>query len=170
MGYPVCPNRIHSSGINGPWKSLFETTKSFLGDGHRLKLFLGVWESGEGWHCRGCCPRCCWPWGCWPRWFWRQRSRVLNNFCHRLGGAPPTCGTTAQRMKIVIVFVRTRIFLRLRIKFVFIPGLALALQLFELMVQLPRIRTETLMESQIYKINMICWLIKTKTKSPSKAE
>ena len=47
MGYPVCPNRIHSSGINGPWKSLFETTKSFLGDGHRLKLFLGVWESGE---------------------------------------------------------------------------------------------------------------------------
>ena len=46
MGYPVCPNRIHSSGINGPWKSLFETTKSFLGDGHRLKLFLGVWESG----------------------------------------------------------------------------------------------------------------------------
>ena len=47
MGYPVCPNRIHSSGINGPWKSLFETTKSFLGDSHRLKLFLGVWESGE---------------------------------------------------------------------------------------------------------------------------
>ena len=47
MGYPVCPNRIHSSGINGPWKSLFETTKSFLGDGHRLKLFLGVWESGD---------------------------------------------------------------------------------------------------------------------------
>ena len=47
MGYPVCPNRIHSSGINGPWKSLFETTKSFLGDGHRLKLFFGVWESGE---------------------------------------------------------------------------------------------------------------------------
>ena len=46
MGYPVCSNRIHSSGINGPWKSLFETTKSFLGDGHRLKLFLGVWESG----------------------------------------------------------------------------------------------------------------------------
>ena len=46
MGYPVCPNRIHSSGINGPWKSLFEATKSFLGDGHRLKLFLGVWESG----------------------------------------------------------------------------------------------------------------------------
>ena len=46
MGYPVCPNRIHSSGINGPWKSLFETTKSFLGDGHRLKLFLGVWKSG----------------------------------------------------------------------------------------------------------------------------
>ena len=47
MGYPVCSNRIHSSGINGPWKSLFETTKSFLGDGHRLKLFLGVWESGD---------------------------------------------------------------------------------------------------------------------------
>ena len=46
MGYPVCPNRIHSSGINGPRKSLFEITKSFLGDGHRLKLFLGVWESG----------------------------------------------------------------------------------------------------------------------------
>ena len=46
MGYPVCPNRIHSSGINGPWKSLFETTKSFFGDGHCLKLFLGVWESG----------------------------------------------------------------------------------------------------------------------------
>ena len=46
MGYPVCSNRIHSSGINGPWKSLFETIKSFLGDGHRLKLFLGVWESG----------------------------------------------------------------------------------------------------------------------------
>ena len=48
MGDPVCSNRIHSSGINGPWKSLFETTKSFLGDGHRLKLFLGVWESGDG--------------------------------------------------------------------------------------------------------------------------
>ena len=47
MGYPVCPNRIHSSGINGPWKTLFEITKSFLGDGHRLKLFLGVWESGD---------------------------------------------------------------------------------------------------------------------------
>ena len=46
MGYPVCPNRIHSSGINGPQKSLFEITKSFLGDGHRLKLFFGVWESG----------------------------------------------------------------------------------------------------------------------------
>ena len=46
MGYPVCSNRIHSSGINGPWKSLFETIKSFLGDSHRLKLFLGVWESG----------------------------------------------------------------------------------------------------------------------------
>ena len=48
MGYPVCSNGIHSSGINGPWKSLFETTKSFLGDGHRLKLFFGVWESGDG--------------------------------------------------------------------------------------------------------------------------
>ena len=47
MGYPVCPNRIHSSGINGPRKSLFEITKSFLGDGHRLKLFFGVWESGD---------------------------------------------------------------------------------------------------------------------------
>ena len=47
MGYPVCPNGIHSSGINGPWKSLIETTKSFQGDGHRLKLFFGVWESGE---------------------------------------------------------------------------------------------------------------------------
>ena len=25
---------------------MFETARSFLGDGHRLKLFLGVWESG----------------------------------------------------------------------------------------------------------------------------
>ena len=25
---------------------MFGITKSFLGDGHRLKLFLGVWESG----------------------------------------------------------------------------------------------------------------------------
>ena len=47
MGYPVCSNRIHSSGINGPWKSLIETTKSLPEDGHRLKLFFGVWESGE---------------------------------------------------------------------------------------------------------------------------
>ena len=46
MGYPVCPNRIHSSGINGPRKSLFEITKSFFGEGHCLKLFFGVWESG----------------------------------------------------------------------------------------------------------------------------
>ena len=38
-------NRIYSSGINDPWKSLFETTKSFLGDGHCLKLFFGVWVS-----------------------------------------------------------------------------------------------------------------------------
>ena len=52
MGYPVCPNRIHSSGKNGPWKSLFETTKSFLGDSHRLKLFLAVWESGDN-RCEG---------------------------------------------------------------------------------------------------------------------
>ena len=41
MGYPVCPNRIHSSGINGPRKSVFEITKSFLGDGHKFTNISG---------------------------------------------------------------------------------------------------------------------------------